>query len=48
MEEANHQCLIRLQHSTDPKQNSYASELGVNIDSMRVERSGLSIRDVTV
>ena len=30
----------------DPKQNSYASELGVNIDSMRLERSGLYIRDV--
>lgn len=31
----------------DPRQNTYASELGVNIGSMRLERSGLYLRDVT-
>lgn len=32
----------------DPKQNQYASELGVELDSMRLERTGLYIRDVKV
>ena len=31
----------------DPKQNTYASELGVSLDSMRLERGGLYVRDVT-
>ena len=31
----------------DPKQNQYASELGVTLDSMRLERTGLYVRDLT-
>lgn len=31
----------------DPKQNQYAPELGVNLDAMRLERTGLYVRDVT-